>query len=107
MDSKNVTKGSHTPIVRRTTNHIYEHCDSVTILGMHGQHETRPVIQLSRDVIELMDGSTKGKDVVQATRLTYATVVMERDAAKKLADALLNMLGETGADLPSGSAGEE
>lgn len=87
--------GKQTPVVRRTTNHIYEHCDSVVVLGMKGGKEMRPVLQFGRDVVELLDGSTKGSDNVQATRLTFATMTLERATAKTLADTILRMLADS------------
>lgn len=80
-------------VIRRTSNHIYEYCESVVVLGMEDDKKgARPVIQFSRDIVEIMDGTTKGKELIQATRLTFATIAVERNVARQLANALTNML---------------
>ncbi|WP_288076489.1 hypothetical protein [Pseudomonas sp.] len=83
---------AQSPVVKRTPHHIYEHCDSVTVIGMkpveNGQ--TRIILQLGRDMSELADGTTKENPCVQVIRHTFATISMDSDAAIEMANAIMS-----------------
>jgi hypothetical protein len=89
-DHETNTVGSKAPVVKRTPNHIYEHCSSIAVMGMKAEGENmRLVLQMGRDITELSDGSTKGQDIFSVIRHTFATLTIDKAAALQLANGIL------------------
>lgn len=81
------------PVIRRTPNHINEHCSSVFVMAMGRPDGTRLVLQFGRDAVELSDGSTKGKNIVTTIQHTFANITIDMDEAVKMAKAILDLSG--------------
>lgn len=78
-------------VVRRTQNHINEHCSSVFIMAMGTSEGQRLVLQFGRDAVELSDGSTKGKAIVNTIQHTFANITIDSAEAVRMAEAILDL----------------
>lgn len=90
-------KEAQSPVVRRTSNHIYEHCGNTTVIGMKAkdEDETRLILQFARDMTELADGTTKNSAKISTIRHTFATFSMDKEAAIQLAESIIRSYDHT------------
>ncbi|ETF09789.1 hypothetical protein [Pseudomonas moraviensis] len=85
-----------TPVIKRTHNHINEHCTSVFVMAMGSAEGQRLVLQFGRDAVELADGSTRGDNKVQTIQHTFANLTIDSSEAVRMAEAILRLVKEHG-----------
>ncbi|SEC01077.1 hypothetical protein SAMN05216205_1226 [Pseudomonas mohnii] len=85
------------PVVKRTANHINEHCTAVFVMAMGTPEGQRLVLQFGRDAVELSDGSTRGNSIVSTIQHTFANITIDSSEAVRMAEAILDLAkGKTG-----------
>ncbi|KTB90881.1 hypothetical protein AO073_05945 [Pseudomonas syringae ICMP 11293] len=88
---KTTVDKAQSPVVKRTANHINEHCTSVIVLSMSNNGGTRIALQFGRDMTELSDGTTRGKNIVNTYQHTFANMTIDAEEAVRMANAILDI----------------
>lgn len=85
------TQKKNQVVFTKSTNHIYEVCDSFAVMGMHQvRGEPRMTLELCRDVVEIKPGlvAVSENDEPQMLRLNFATITLSITEARRLIDAM-------------------
>lgn len=78
-------------IFMKTSNHIYEVCESFAVMGVSRDSEEHTLtLELCRDVVEIKQGQIEAgsEDEAQMTRLNFATISLSVSSARKLMNSL-------------------